>query len=46
VDRAAALLSLAAIWAVAMPMLVVAARRINGVDTVPAAIRLGLATQE
>ena len=46
VEPAPALVALTLIWAVAMPALVLAARRHNGVDETPAALRLGLATQE
>jgi hypothetical protein len=41
-----ALVALALIWFVAMPTLVVAARRHNGIDVTPTALRLGIATQE
>ena len=46
VEPAGALTALAVIWAVAMPVLVVAARRYNGIEATPAALRLGIATQE
>ncbi len=44
IEPAAALTALAGIWAVAMPILVLAARRSNGIDAVPAALRLGVVT--
>ncbi len=46
IEPAPALVSLTLIWAIAMPTLVVAARRHNGIDVMPAALRLGIATQE
>ncbi len=46
IEPVPALSSLAVIWAIAMPALVLAARRQNGIDATPAALRLGLATQE
>lgn len=41
-----ALVALALIWAIAMPTLVLAARRHNGVEATPATLRLGIVTQE
>lgn len=41
-----ALVTLAVVWTIAMPVLVLAARRHNGINTTPRDVPLGLATQE
>ena len=46
VEPVPSLIALSLIWAIAMPTLVVAARRHNGIDATPEALRLGLAIQE
>lgn len=46
IEPAASMVALAVIWAVAMPALVIAARRNDDTAATPAVLRLGLATQE
>lgn len=46
IEPVPALLTLGLIWAAAMPALVVAARRHNGIEATPVALRLGIVTQE